>query len=205
MASFNPLRAFARLILTRRVLHHDDKVLVVNESIAIMTNWPADPELHPHPFAKLLRNSVTVFSYLVRKSKDAITPINLWMRQHIIHYLSLLAKGVVKLTLDAFGRVKFAFCSLLGNLKHLCFKNPNSILLDVELRDNHVPEETDDRVPSNGVLKVIEAVDEYISLLDKTFAVQYHQPHFRRRMDEWKGGAYVCSFLPGSSPLMRYG
>lgn len=149
MVNSAPLRAFARLILTRRILHYDDKVLQVNDYIAVMAGWPLDPNMHPHFFARLLRHCVAMLCYVIRKSKEAISPINLWFKQHIIYSLSQLVKGMSKFTLTAFGRVKVAFSSLPRHLKHLHFKNFNVILRDIELGDNRISEGTN--VASEGV------------------------------------------------------
>lgn len=117
------LRDIAQLTLGHRVLQYDDKVLSVNSFIANMIHWPAHPKLHPHPFAKLLRHCVAVFSYLIRKSNDVITSINIWFKQRILHSISNLFKGVYKLTLSTLiGRVKLDFFSLLRRLKYLPFK-----------------------------------------------------------------------------------
>lgn len=112
MVSSAPLRAFVELILSRRALLYDDKVLRVNSFIAVMTGWPEDPKLHPHPFAKLLRHCVTVLIYFGRKAKEAIRRINLWVKQHILHSLSKFVKGVFKLTWTAFRRAKLEALTL---------------------------------------------------------------------------------------------
>lgn len=106
-----------------------------------------------------------------------------------------------KLTLAAFiRRVKLAFCSLHQHLKYLYSKNPNSILRDIELGDNLISEGTDDDAHSEGMTKVDRAVHDYISSLDKMFAVQYHQPHFRNLMNDWIRGVYVYAHF---SPLIK--
>lgn len=185
----------AQLILTHRALHYDDKVLQVNDFIGAMTGWPADPKIQPHPFAKLLRHCLIVPRYCKRKSKEAITPIIFWITQHILHSLFKLVKCVFKLTLAAFEGAKLAFRSLSQRLKHLHFKNSNSLLRDPESGVNRSSERTDNGMLYEGVSGVDRAVDNYISSLAKTFAIQFHQSAFRIDIEEWKSRTYVCSSL----------
>lgn len=170
-----------------------------------MTGWPEYPKMHPHPFAKLFRHCVSVLIYFERTSKEAIVPMYFWVKQHILHSLSKLVKGVLKLTSTTFTGVKLAFYSVLRRLKHLHFKNSNTILRDPEIGQNHTLEGTHNAILSEGVSEVDKAVEKYIGSLDKTFAGNFHQTYFRRRMNEWKGVAYVCSFLLGASPLTKHG
>lgn len=202
---FTFLRALARLILTCRVLRYDDKVLRVNELIADVTGWPEDPKLHPHPFAKLLRHCVSELSYLKRTSKEAIAPMYFWVKRHILLSLSKFVKGVFKLTLTALRGVKSTFCTLLRHLKHLHFIKWNTILRDPEVGDNHTSGGSDDAVFLEEVSEVDRTVDKFISSLDKTFSEQFLQPWVRTETSQWRNGRYACSFLPGTSPLIKYG
>lgn len=195
MVSSAPLRAFVQLILSRRTLLYDDKVLRVNSFIAVMTGWPEDPKLHPHPFAKLLRHCVTVLIYFGRKAKEAIRPINFWVKQHILHSLSKFVESVFKLTWTAFRRAKLAACSRLPRLKHLHFRKSKSLLWDAEVGNNHTPEGTDNVVLSEGVSELDKAVDKFIGYLDTTFVVHAHRLRFKTIINGWNSGMYVCSFL----------
>lgn len=88
--------------------------------------------------------------------------------------------------------VKLAAHSSLRRLKHVHSRNSNPIFLDPEVG---VSAGVDEGVLFARLLQVDRAVDDYISSLDKTFAVQYYQPHFRNLINDWKSGVYVCSFL----------
>lgn len=166
----------------------------MNATIAIMTGWPKDPKMHPHPFAKLLRHCVTVLSYLKRKAKETITPINLWAKQYIIHSLSKFVKDVNKRTLTTLADVQ-------RHLKQTVFESSSLILRDPE---HGIPEGTNDGALSEGVSEVDRAVDNYISSMDKMFAVQYHQDYFRTMIKDWKSGLYVSSSLHHSSSVTDF-
>lgn len=43
--------------------------------------------------------------------------------------------------------------------------------------------------------KVDEAAENYIDSLDKTFAVQYHQPAFQDQITWWKKRARECMYV----------
>lgn len=159
-----------------------------------MSGWPDDPKMHPHPFAKLLRHCVTVFSYFERQAKEAITPIILWAKQFIIHSLVKLVKAVFKRTLTTLTDVQ-------RHLKQTVFENSSSILRDPE---HGIPEGTNDGALSEGVSEVDRAVDNYISSMDKMFAVQYHQNYFRTMIKDWKSGLYVSSSLHHSSSVTDF-
>lgn len=189
---FTFLRSFARLILTCRVLHHNDKVLVVNNVIGLMNDWPKDAKMHPHPLAKLLRHCVSVLSYFKRTSKKVIAPMYFWVKQHVLHSLSKFARGVFKLTLSALRGAKHAFCTLLRHFKHLHFKNSNTILRDPEIGENHTSEGSDNVVRSEGMSEVDRTADKFISSLDKTFSEQFLQPWVRTETSQWRNGLYAC-------------
>lgn len=159
-----------------------------------MTGWPDDPKMHPHPFAKLLRHCVTVLSYCERQAKEAITPIILWAKQFIIHSL-------VKFVKDVFKRTLATLTDVQRHLKQTVFENSSSILRDPE---HGIPEETNDGALSEGISEVDRAVDNYISSIDKMFAVQYHQDYFRTMINDWKSGLYVSSSIHHSSSMTDF-
>lgn len=173
-----------------RVFLYDDKVLPVNTLIASITGWPSNPKLNPHPLAKLVRRCFIPLNYFRQQSKEAITAITQCIKQRILHPVSELAKRTFTFTLTLFKGIKRDLWRTSRRLKHIFFNNTNSIPEDPELgsNSNRISERKLDEALSEAVSEVDRAVNSFIDSLDKEFAVQYHQPHFRTVINQWKSG-----------------